>query len=70
LQTGNYLNGTALATAGGVSFADFYVSGRAPEFTFWNAGGSHFSARSRLLTRLLLRKLLIFRMLKKNLPAS
>jgi Carboxypeptidase regulatory-like domain len=38
LQTGNYLNGTALATAGGVSFADFYVSGRAPEFAFWNAG--------------------------------
>ncbi len=38
LQTGNYLNGTALTTAGGVSFADFYVSGRAPEFTFWNAG--------------------------------
>jgi hypothetical protein len=38
LQTGNYLNNGALVTAAGVSFADFYVSGRAPEFTFWNAG--------------------------------
>jgi hypothetical protein len=38
LLTGNYLNGAALATAGGVSFADFYLSGRAPEFTFFNAG--------------------------------
>jgi hypothetical protein len=38
LLTGNYANGAALATAGGVSYADFYLSGRAPEFTFWNAG--------------------------------
>jgi hypothetical protein len=38
LQTGNYLNNGALVTAGPVSFADFYSSGRAPEFTFWNAG--------------------------------
>lgn len=39
LQTGNYLDGTGkLVTAGGVSFADFYVSGRAPEFTFFNFG--------------------------------
>ena len=38
LQTGNYLNNGALVTASGVSFADFYVSGRAPEFTFWNVG--------------------------------
>ena len=38
LQTGNYLNNGVLATAAGVSYADFYVSGRAPEFTFWNAG--------------------------------
>jgi hypothetical protein len=38
LQTGNYLNNGALVTAAGVSFADFYLSGRAPEFTFWNAG--------------------------------
>ena len=41
LNTGNYLNGTtssSIAPAGGVSFADFYVSGRAPEFVFWNAG--------------------------------
>jgi Carboxypeptidase regulatory-like domain len=38
LQTGNYLNNGALVTAATVSFADFYVSGRAPEFTFWNAG--------------------------------
>jgi hypothetical protein len=27
-----------LVTAAGVSFADFYLSGRAPEFTFWNVG--------------------------------
>ena len=40
LNTGNYLTGTgsAIGTAGGVSFADFYFSGRAPEFIFWNAG--------------------------------
>jgi hypothetical protein len=38
LQTGNYLNNGVLATASGVSFADFYLSGRAPEFTFWNVG--------------------------------
>src|SRR6202022_2113829 len=38
LQTGNYLSNGALVSASGVSFADFYVSGRAPEFTFWNVG--------------------------------
>jgi hypothetical protein len=41
LNTGNYLlstTGTAVGNAGGVSFADFYFSGRAPEFIFWNAG--------------------------------
>jgi hypothetical protein len=39
LNTGNYLNSAgALATASGVSFADPYLSGRAPEFTFWNFG--------------------------------
>jgi hypothetical protein len=38
LQTGNYLNNGALVTPGGVSYADFYLSGRAPEFTFWNVG--------------------------------
>jgi hypothetical protein len=38
LQTGNYLNNGALVTAAGVSFADPYISGRAPEFTFFNAG--------------------------------
>jgi Carboxypeptidase regulatory-like domain len=38
LQSGNYLNNGALVTAAGVSYADFYLSGRAPEFTFWNAG--------------------------------
>jgi Carboxypeptidase regulatory-like domain/TonB dependent receptor-like, beta-barrel len=38
LQTGNYLNNGALVTASSVSFADPYFSGRAPEFTFWNAG--------------------------------
>ena len=40
LSTGNYLtgSGSSIASAGGVSFADFYLSGRAPEFIFWNAG--------------------------------
>jgi hypothetical protein len=40
LQTGNYLNNGALVSpgGGGVSYADFYLSGRAPEFVFWNAG--------------------------------
>ena len=38
LGTGNYVNGTSLATATGVQLADFYISGRAPEFTFWNFG--------------------------------
>jgi hypothetical protein len=38
LQTGNYLSNGALVSASGVSFADFYLSGRAPEFTFWNVG--------------------------------
>ncbi len=38
LQTGNYLNNGVLVGASSVSYADFYVSGRAPEFTFWNAG--------------------------------
>lgn len=44
LQTGNYLNGvtgTSIATAGGVSYADFYLSGRAPEFSFFNIGIEH-----------------------------
>jgi hypothetical protein len=39
LQTGNYLNSSGgLVTAGAVSYADFYLSGRAPEFTFYNFG--------------------------------
>jgi Carboxypeptidase regulatory-like domain/TonB dependent receptor len=39
LNTGQYWNGTALVPgAGAVSLADFYISGRAPEFTFWNFG--------------------------------
>lgn len=41
LQAGNYLNGTtasSIQTASTVSFADSYISGRAPEFTFFNAG--------------------------------
>jgi hypothetical protein len=40
LNTGDYLTGTGntIANAGGVSFADPYFSGRAPEFIFWNAG--------------------------------
>jgi hypothetical protein len=41
LQTGNYLNGvtaTSIQAASTVTFADYYVSGRAPEFTFFNIG--------------------------------
>lgn len=41
LSTGNYeIAGStpSLATASGVSLADFYISGRAPEFTFFNFG--------------------------------
>jgi hypothetical protein len=41
LQTGNYLNGvtaTSVQAASSVSFADYYISGRAPEFTFFNFG--------------------------------
>jgi hypothetical protein len=39
LQTGNYLDSNGkLVNAGSVSFADYYLSGRAPEFIFFNAG--------------------------------
>jgi hypothetical protein len=39
LNTGNYANGgSAPVTASSVSLADFYISGRAPEFTFFNLG--------------------------------
>jgi Carboxypeptidase regulatory-like domain len=39
LNTGNYLDANGkLVTAGSVTLADFYISGRAPEFTFFNAG--------------------------------
>jgi hypothetical protein len=39
LNTGNYLNASnAIQNASSVSFADPYLSGRAPEFIFWNAG--------------------------------
>jgi hypothetical protein len=39
LSTGNYLNASnKVVTASGVSFADPYISGRAPEFNFYNAG--------------------------------
>jgi hypothetical protein len=39
LNTGNYLDSNGkLVTAGSVSIADPYISGRAPEFTFFNAG--------------------------------
>ena len=41
LNTGNYLSNGSLVTASTVSFADFYLSGRAPEFTFWNFGFEH-----------------------------
>jgi len=39
LNTGNYLNSSgALVTAAGVNYADPYISGLAPEFTFYNFG--------------------------------
>ncbi|HEX3570929.1 MAG TPA: TonB-dependent receptor [Acidobacteriaceae bacterium] len=39
LNTGNYLDSTGkLVTAGSVTLADFSISGRAPEFAFWNFG--------------------------------
>jgi hypothetical protein len=39
LNTGNYLNGSgALVTAAGINYADPYISGLAPEFTFYNFG--------------------------------
>lgn len=39
LNSGNYLNAAgAFVTAGAVTYADPYVSGRAPNFTFYNAG--------------------------------
>jgi hypothetical protein len=39
LNTGNYLDSNGkLVTAGSVTLADFYISGRAPEFTFFNFG--------------------------------
>ncbi len=39
LNTGNYLNSSnKIVTASSVGFADPYISGRAPEFNFYNAG--------------------------------
>lgn len=38
LNTGFYLNNGKFVTASGVSYADPYVSGRAPQFIFYNAG--------------------------------
>jgi len=38
LQTGNYLSNGKLVTASTVSFADPYISGRAPQFIFYNFG--------------------------------
>ena len=39
LNSGFYLNSAGkFVTASGVSYADPYISSRAPEFTFWNAG--------------------------------
>lgn len=39
LNTGNYVNGAgAFQTASTISYADPYLSGRAPEFSFFNAG--------------------------------
>jgi hypothetical protein len=38
LNAGNYLSNGRAVTAGGVSFADPYFSGRAPNFMFYNVG--------------------------------
>ena len=38
LNTGNFQNGSTYATAGTISYADRYLSGRAPEFNLFNAG--------------------------------
>ncbi|MBB5066594.1 TonB-dependent receptor [Granulicella mallensis] len=39
LNTGNYLNNSGtFVTPGSISYLDPYVSGRAPEFDFWNFG--------------------------------
>jgi len=38
LQTGNYLSNGKLVPASSVSYADPYLSGRAPEFIFYNVG--------------------------------
>jgi hypothetical protein len=39
LNTGNYVNGAGVfQTASTISYADPYLSGRAPEFSFFNAG--------------------------------
>ncbi len=42
LNTGNYLNGSGVfQTAGAVTYADPIISGRAPDFTFYNVGLQH-----------------------------
>jgi hypothetical protein len=42
LNTGNYLNSAGkVVTASSVSYADPYLSGRAPEFNFYNVGIEH-----------------------------
>jgi hypothetical protein len=38
LNAGYYVSGGKNVTASSVSYADPYFSGRAPDFTFWNAG--------------------------------
>jgi hypothetical protein len=45
LNTGNYVNGAgAFVTASTTSYADLYLTGRAPEFGMYNAGSSRLSA--------------------------
>ncbi|HMH14376.1 MAG TPA: TonB-dependent receptor [Edaphobacter sp.] len=38
LNTGNYVSGSTRIAPNGVSYADPYISGRAPTFTFFNGG--------------------------------
>ena len=51
LSTGNYINSAnAFVTAAGVAYADPYLSGRAPEFSLFNAGLQQAFTNSMTLT--------------------
>ena len=50
LNTGNYLNGSTYVTPSTIAYADPYLSGRAPEFSFYNAGIQQALTRDLTLT--------------------